>query len=621
MCGIVGFIDFNKKSDYDILKNMTDILYHRGPDDSGYSFYRLEKSNIGLGHRRLSILDLSVQGHQPMKFDNLEIVYNGEVYNFKEIRVELEKYGYSFKSNSDTEVIIKAYHKWGIEAVHKFNGMFAFAIFDKREEKLILIRDRAGVKPLYWYFNDNLFLFGSELKAFYQHPLFQKEVLNSSVALYLQYGYIPQPYTIFKNTYKLENGSFLIFALKNKRIKKEKYWDIYQVYDKPKLQLHENEALNELDKIINQSIKYRMISDVPFGSFLSGGYDSSLVTSIMQKNSISKIKTFTIGFDSKKYDESAYAKKVADYLGTEHTTYIATAKDALEIFPKLPYIYDEPIADDSVIPTLIVSKITRQSVIVSLSADGGDELFGGYSGYIKSLNVYNVFKKLPFKQQVGCLLQFSRYFSKNDKINRRLSRILSLLKGQTVLDIYKTFSNIFLENDVKRLLKNTSDLSISNLKLLDDNIDLLLANDFQTSQLDKLLVKVDRATMYYSLEGREPLLDYNLIEFVAKLPSEYKIKNNQGKYLLKKLTHKYIPKEIMQRPKMGFSIPIKEWLQSSFDEYVKYYFDESKIIKQDIFNLEEINKIKNNYLQNKDINMRQLWSLLIFQVWWEKWNS
>ncbi len=619
MCGIAGFIDFTKRSDANILKKMTDELHHRGPDDSGYSFYKKNNFFIGLGHRRLSILDLSSNGHQPMEFEDLEIVYNGEVYNFKEIREKLEKYGYKFESKTDTEVILKAYHKWGIKAVDKFNGMFAIAIYDKKIDKLFLIRDRAGVKPLFWYFDSEIFLFGSELKAFHQHPLFKKEILNDSIALYLQYGYIPQPNTIFKNTYKLENGSFLIFDFKNKKIEEKRYWDIYDYYKKPKLQISENEALNELDSILNQSIRYRMRSDVPLGSFLSGGYDSSLVTAIMQKNSSSKIKTFTIGFDSKKYDESNYAKKVATYLGTEHTAYIATAKDALEVFPKLPFVYDEPIADDSVIPTLIVSKITRQNVTVSLSADGGDELFGGYSGYIKSLNSYSMLRKAPLKNPIGFFLEYTKLISKNNKIQRRIDRISYLLKSKTILDTQKVFGNIFLENDIIKLLNNRPKLDNRTLSLLDDNIDSLLANDFQTSQLDGLLVKVDRATMCYSLEGREPLLDFKLIEFATQLPSEYKIRDNQGKYLLKKLTHKYILKEIMDRPKMGFSIPIKEWLKSSFNEYIQYYFDEEKIKQQDIFNVNEISKIKNHYLNNKDVNMRQLWSLLIFQMWYEKW--
>ena len=619
MCGIAGFIDFAKRSDENILKKMTDILHHRGPDDSGYSFYKKDNFFIGLGHRRLSILDLSSYGHQPMKFNSLEIVYNGEVYNFKEIRDELKNYGYKFESNSDTEVVLKAYHKWSIKAIDKFNGMFAIAIYDKKNEELVLMRDRAGVKPLFWYFDTEIFIFGSELKAFHKHPLFKKEILDDSIALYLQYGYIPQPSTIFKNTYKLENGSFLVFNTKNKKIKQKKYWDIYDIYQRPKLKISEDEALNRLDHILNSSIRYRMISDVPFGSFLSGGYDSSLITAIMQKNSTSKIKTFTIGFDSKRYDESQYAKKIATYLGTEHTSYTATAKDALKIFPELPFVYDEPIADDSIIPTLIVSKLAKKSISVSLSADGGDELFGGYSGYLKSLRSHSVLKRFPLRSYVGNLLQYAKWFTFDDKLQRRINRISYLLKSETIIDTQKIFGNFFLENDVKRLLKCKSYTHKSILKSLEDNIDYLLANDFQTSQIDKLLVKVDRATMYYSLEGREPLLDYNLIEFAAQLPSKYKIRANKSKYLLKKLTHTYIPKEVIDRPKMGFSTPIKEWLQSSFSEYIKYYFDEGKIKQQDIFNANEINKIKNSYLNNKDINMRQLWSLLIFQMWYEKW--
>jgi len=378
MCGIAGFCDFNKKLNYNNLVEMTDILHHRGPNDSGYSFYENECANIGLGHRRLSILDLTSHGHQPMQFEQFEIIYNGEIYNFKEIRVELELYQYTFTSDSDTEVIIKAYHKWGVKAVDKFNGMFSIAIYDNINDKLVLIRDRAGVKPLYYYKFDNLFLFASELKSFYNVKLFKKNINKDSVKEYLKFGYIPQPLSIFKNTYKLKAGNYLEYNLQTQILDIKTYWNIDKFYENEKLDVSFDEALHTTEELLKSSFNYRMVSDVPVGVFLSGGYDSSAVSAILQANTTSKIKTFTIGFKEEKYNEAVYAKKVAKHLGTEHYEHYLSKKDALDILPTLPEIYDEPFGDSSAIPTIMVSKFAKQHVTVALSADGGDELFSGY---------------------------------------------------------------------------------------------------------------------------------------------------------------------------------------------------------------------------------------------------
>lgn len=629
MCGITGFIDFRNRTDKKIIEDMISTLHHRGPDDGGVEYETINNCQIGLAHKRLSIMDLSKRGHQPYKYMNLTIVYNGEIYNFLEIKKELKTKGYKFDSHSDTEIIIKAYHCWKEKAIKKFNGMFAFAIFDNEKGILTLVRDRAGVKPLYWYFKDDLFMFTSELKSFHQHTLFNKSISNNSVGLYLQYGYVPQPFSIFEYVKKLENGHILTLNLKTKEIKNNTYWSIYYYYKKEKLQLSEDEALKELDNLINSSIKYRMISDVPIGSFLSGGYDSSLVTAIMQKNSNHKIKTFTIGFENDKFDESSYARDVAKYLGTDHTEYICTAQDTLDILPELSNILDEPMADTSVIPTLIVSKLAKQKVSVSLSADGGDELFAGYNAYRQALKIRNITKKIPFSNYLAKSIGGLNYFvpSKLNKINRRLQRVSSLIGSKNSVEVHKALGNTFLPNDIIKLLKNKPTLDDENLDIyksiehLDDGIDLLLAKDFQSSQIDQLLVKVDRATMHYSLEGREPLLDYRLIEFAAQLPEKFKVKNDTGKYLLKKLTHKYIPKEIMDRPKMGFSVPIDDWFKNSFHEFVKNYLDDNKIKEQNIFVEKEVYKIKTAYFKGNNINMQQLWNILVFQMWYEKWNN
>lgn len=326
MCGISGFCDFSKKSMKQTLIEMTDVLHYRGPNDSGYSFYENEFANIGLGHRRLSILDLSSHGHQPMAYEQLEVVYNGEVYNFKAIREELEKHNYTFHSDSDTEVILKAYHKWGIKAVDKFIGMFAIAIYDKEKQKLVFIRDRAGVKPFYYYFKDGLFMFASELKSFHENNSFEKTINKDALALYLQYGYILEPYSIFEHTHKLQAGHYLELNTKHSTLNTIKYWDVIDAYNKPKLGISFEEAKIETEKLLKSACEYRMVADVPVGMFLSGGYDSSVVTALLQHNRTEKLKTFTIGFKEKGFDEAPYAKEIAKHLGTDHTEYYCNPK-------------------------------------------------------------------------------------------------------------------------------------------------------------------------------------------------------------------------------------------------------------------------------------------------------
>jgi asparagine synthase (glutamine-hydrolysing) len=364
MCGIAGYVDFSFRTPENILHLMTDVLHHRGPDDSGCYLDRNDFADIGLGHRRLSILDLSPLGHQPMSFQHFVIIYNGEIYNYKEIRFELEQHDYIFDSDSDTEVILKAYHLWGAEMVHKFNGMFAFVLYDKTKNIILLFRDRTGIKPLYWYFKENLILFSSELKSFHQHPAFQKELNADGVMLYFQYGYIPEPYTIFEDCQKLKSGYYVTVNLKNKNITETKYWDVLDFYRKPKLQISEEEAIDETERIFKSAFEYRMVSDVPVGIFLSGGYDSSIVAAILQSNRTEKLKTFAMGFDEEKYDEAPFAKKVAGYLGTDHKEYYCTLQDALDILPLLPEIWDEPFGDTGAIPAVLLSRHAKKDVTV-----------------------------------------------------------------------------------------------------------------------------------------------------------------------------------------------------------------------------------------------------------------
>jgi asparagine synthase (glutamine-hydrolysing) len=632
MCGIAGLVDFVHQSNSDTLKKMTEVLFHRGPDDGGYFFEAFDRSQVGLGHRRLSILDLSKYGHQPMSFGRLTMVYNGEIYNFKEIRTELEKIDYKFESNSDTEVILKAYHQWGIEAVHRFNGMFAIAIFDSQKQTLSLIRDRAGVKPLYWYQKDGLFMFASELKSFHAHPSFVKELNHDGLALFLQYGYIPQPHTIFNHTHKLQAGHSLEFNIKNSKLSIEKFWDVIDCYNQTKLDISEQEAMDEVERLLKSSCEYRMVSDVPVGIFLSGGYDSSAVTSLLQSERTERLKTFSIGFHDEKFNEAHHAKNVANYLGTDHTEYYCTQKDALDILPKLPEIWDEPFGDASVIPTTLISQLARKHVTVSLSADGGDEIFGGYDKYHSVLKMYNIFSKLPFKSKIECIMgsvnpERLPLLNKACKFNRRYKKIQQALIAKNPINILSLTSNVFTPVELKFFLKispNFLKTHFDDFDCLQDNLgvlDKLLAIDYKTYQLDDILTKVDRATMSVGLEGREPFLDYRIIDFVAKLDQNLKINNGTKKYLLKKIVHKYLPKEIMDRPKMGFGVPIFDWFKTDLKVYLMTYLSEERIIQGGIFNVNAVINLRDRYLAGLDINFNQIWFLLMFEMWKEKWMS
>ena len=632
MCGIAGFVDFNKRSNLDTLKKMTDVLHHRGPDDSGYFFDENNSAQVGLGHRRLSILDLSTHGHQPMAYDNIDIVYNGEVYNFGEIKEELEAYDYTFDSNSDTEVILKAYHKWGLKAVDKFNGMFAIAIYDKTISKLFLIRDRSGIKPLYWYHRDGNLLFASELKSMHEHPNFKKEINIDSVSLFLQLQFIPEPHTVFNDTYKLRAGHFVEIDLRKQNIQEHKYWDVIDSYNKPKLDISENDAIEELEKLLKSSFEYRMVSDVPVGIFLSGGYDSSIVTAMLQHQRAEKLKTFTIGFHEKGFDEAPYAKAVAKHLGCEHHEYYCTQKDALEIIPTLATIYDEPFADVSAIPTTLVSKLARKEVTVSLSADGGDELFAGYDKYDRALNYNRKFSNLSggLRNSIASTMDiinpnYIPFLHSTFNFQTKYNKLKTMLKSSNSIEIMKEVEFYMTFDEANKVLKNRAKVVKTNYdKFCDinesnDDINSMLAIDYKTYMVDDVLTKVDRATMSVSLEGREPFLDYRIIEFAATLPSHLKYKDGVKKSILKEITHKYLPKEMMNRPKMGFGVPIHEWFKDELKEYFLHYLSYERLEKEGIFDSKEVLRLRDKYLNGENQNVDILWSILMFEMWYERW--
>lgn len=630
MCGIAGFIDFSDHSDTGTLTAMLDTLSHRGPDGEGIYEYQQLNFRVGLGHKRLSIIDLNISASQPFRYQSYVLVFNGEIYNYKEIRKELEEQNHQFYTQSDTEVILHAYEQWGEYCVQRFHGMYAMVLLDEAGNEVRIYRDRTGVKPLYYYFQDGLFLFASELKAFHQHPKFQKSLNPSALRAFLQYSYIPAPHTIFENTNKLDPGHFLHFKLENKTYQKIKYWDIYDAYSKPKIQISESEAIEETERILKKAFDYRMVADVPVGVFLSGGYDSSAVAAILQRDRMEKIKTFTIGFHESKYNEAPFASEVAKHLGTNHTEYYCTTDDARGILEYLPYYYDEPFGDSSAIPTILVSRLARKDVTVSLSADGGDEVFGGYNRYPIIQNMDNRLKRVP-KAVRNALYQTSGWINpetipvlKEKKlIGQRYSKFRKLLRESNATNYLKSMSSVIddatLDNVLNLKSKNLSTYFDEDDSHIHDILDKVLAKDVKTYMVDDILTKVDRATMSVALEGREPFLDQNIMEWVAQLPGDLKIRNGNKKYLLKQIVHRYIPKAMMDRPKAGFAIPIELWFQKELSEYFEIYFDQKYIEAQGIFRYEELNKWLMRYRMGYKEYMTQLWNVLMFQLWYERW--
>jgi len=627
MCGITGFIDYNKKSGNEVIKKMVKIMHHRGPDDFGQYNRNTACYSMALGHARLSILDLSSLGHQPMHYKHLSIVYNGEVYNFKEIREELININYEFSSDSDTEVVLKSYEAWGRSCVDKFIGMFAFAIYDKVKEELVICRDRAGVKPLYYYHHNGLFMFGSELKCFHQHPEFHNELDLDSLVLYFQFGYIPFPHSIFKYTFKLNPGNWLVFNMKQNDFELKEYWNVIDYYKKPKLDISFESAKIEVEKILKSACEYRMVSDVPVGVFLSGGYDSTAVALFLQNGRKEKIQTFTIGFKNSKYNEAPYAKETALYLGTEHTEFYCTEREAQAIIPELPFFYDEPFADSSAIPTTLVSKMARKKVTVALSADAGDEVFWGYNKYVVLDKWYRFIIKIPIslKRPLFIFLELicgiggffdKRFLRRKDFFNQLTLHYKKweseLLKNISCFTSPRILNKLFIH---EYKVKSTYFDQINDFSFQEN----IQAVDYQTYLVDDILTKVDRATMTVSLEGREPLLDHRLIEYIAQLPFKYKFDGTTTKKILKEIVHKYIPKSMMDRPKSGFSVPIYQWLRTDLKYLLDEYLSENILKSQGIFNVRHVMKILNKFYSGDNSYNLFVWQLLMFQLWYERW--
>lgn len=628
MCGFSGLVDFSGRYNRELIKKSIDLIRHRGPDDEGIDVVVHSEYSVWMGFRRLAIIDLTQAGHQPMFSADrrVGIVFNGEIYNYQKLRSELIEQGYRFKSHSDTEVIIHLYQAYGISFVNRLNGMFAIALFDFIEHKLYLIRDRIGVKPLYYKLSSttgNLF-FSSELKALLRLDKNERNINYTAVFQYFTTGYIPSPHTIYAGINKLPPGHFAEYDLRSRHFSIVRYWKVTS-REKPFKSLED--AALELEKLMRDAFSLRMIADVPVGIFLSGGYDSTCVAAILQSMSVNKLKTFTIGFEDADYNEAPYARKVARHLGTEHHELICTASQAMEIIPRLAFHFDEPFGDSSAIPTILVSQLARDHVTVSLSADGGDELFAGYQRHLKGLRQIGLLMKIPSGIKRSLLPILSVIPRQKDVMKYDLiSKLAAYLRYDKIPLLFLNQLSIFSPFQIRSLLKEPVEVLplkdfVSNLDPAPSILSQILLTDLLTYLPEDILTKVDRATMSVSLEGREPLLDFRLVEFAFQLPDKFKIDDHgRQKIILKHIVHKYVPKDIMERPKMGFGIPIHRWLQKDLRWMLQEVFSEEKIKKQGFFNQKTVSQAVHSFLNDgKNLDFQRIWLLLMFQMWLDKW--
>jgi asparagine synthase (glutamine-hydrolysing) len=645
MCGIAGFWkikEINKEFLTDTVTKMSEALNYRGPDDSG--IYVDDKNGIALGHRRLSILDLSPKGHQPMESfsGRYVIVYNGEVYNFLELKTELgNNSGVKFKSDSDTEVILAGMEVWGIEnTIKKMNGMFAFALWDKKEKKLCIARDRAGIKPVYFGVQNDILFFASELKALRVNDFFKKEIDADALASFFRFNYIPAPYSIYKNIKKLKPAHYAVID-SSLNVNIHCYWDIKKITEEGAIydyKLSEKEAISDLETLLLDSVKKMMVADVPLGAFLSGGIDSTTVTALMQKQSSVPVKTFTIGFDDNDYNEAKYAKDIANYLGTEHMELYVTPKEAQNVIPKLPDIYDEPFSDSSQIPTFLVSQLTKKYVTVSLSGDGGDELFGGYTRYFMANNIRKRISVLPHFSRIMLakiitLLSpeaWNIFLKKIEHIfpakyrqtlyGDKLYKLANILNSKNPDEIYKGLVSHFnaQENLVLGSKEPLTVLDDKSVEFVDFN-DRMMFYDLITYLPDDILTKVDRASMSVSLEARVPLLDHRVVEFSKTIPLSFKIRDGKGKWILRQVLNNYVPKKMLDRPKMGFGIPIGDWLRGPLKDWADDLLNENKIKNDGLLNYKPIKELWSEHLNGKRNWQYHLWDVLMFQAWKERW--
>jgi len=645
MCGIVGFIKgrsfvdggFNTQT---IVEKMSSQIVNRGPDSAG--LWINNDAQVAFGHLRLSILDLTDNGHQPMisKSGRYVIVFNGEIYNHLELR---QKIPLSYKGKSDTETLLAAIEVWGIRrALDQIEGMFAFAVFDNLKKELILARDRVGEKPLYYGWQgkglDRVFIFGSELKALRAHPGFENKLDSNSVHLYLKYSNVPAPYSIYEGVYKLCPGEFAVLSIHTEEIKIEKYWnliDLIGTRDVSRFNGSASDASKILEHIISEAIGRQLISDVPLGLFLSGGIDSSLVAALAQSRMDKPLNSFAIGFTEDAYNEAHYAKAVAKYLKTNHHEMYVSPSDALSVIPKLSTIYDEPFADSSQIPMVMVSQLARSKVTVALSGDGGDELFGGYNRYRANNGVLKSIKLLPLglrkmvakaissisaerwnaiEREMVALLP-NRFGYSN--IAEKMHKVAIFIESNSAIDAYDKLSSNW--TNATKIVNNEIHSSIAFSAQLNDlglsNAEVMMAMDMLNYLPNDILTKVDRASMSASLEVRAPFLDINVINFAWKLPQSLKINGSDTKWILRDILRRYVPSYLTDRPKMGFGIPLGGWLRGPLRGWAEDLLSQKKIKSYGLFSEEEIGLIWKSHLEGKSGLQNKIWAILMFQSW------
>lgn len=659
MCGLVGLV-FREpiwKSDKlnDLINKMSDRIFHRGPDSGGS--WVDAKEGIAFGHRRLSIIDLSEAGHQPMlsPSQRYQIVLNGEIYNFNEIRKEIcESPGCAdriFRGHSDTEIFLHAIELWGVEkSLQKTVGMFAFALWDSQEKKLYLARDRMGEKPLYYGFIRDAFFFGSDLVSLKSFCPGDLEIDRDALCLLLRHNYIPAPHSIFVGIKKMVPGHFIeipISSIRNGDLASHPprpFWNIWEkelnCLSNQFCEMQEDEVIGELEKLIKQSVSQQMISDVPLGAFLSGGIDSSLVVAIMQSLSSRPVKTFTIGFNDKAFNEAVYAKEIASFLGTEHTEQYVNPKDALDIVPEIHGIFSEPFADSSQIPTILVSRLAKKHVTVSLSGDAGDELFGGYSRYTRIERLFKLVSLLGLshdsifsnlgKFALNGVFKICENFPlsflgnhNSKKIKRKLENYARVLGVKDFEDFYRILVSHWKKpTDVILNSKEPPTIfSKEELRLIKKPFEKMMLIDKLSYLPDDILVKVDRAAMSVGLESRVPFLDWRIVEFSARIPTNLKRKNNQGKYPLRKILAKYVPERLFNRPKMGFGVPLNAWMVGPLKDWVTDLLSKDRIIKQGFFEPIHILTRLDETLNGKVDWSPYLWDVIAFQSWQEHWKK
>lgn len=640
MCGIAGFLGAASGDGTVTIRRMTETLSHRGPDHRGY--WSDSSCGVWLGHARLSILDLSASGHQPMVSSDgrYVITYNGEIYNFRALKELLQGFGHAFHSRSDTEVILAAISQWGlIDAVRRFSGMFAFSLWDRSDHVLHLVRDRLGEKPLYYGFARGTFIFASELKSLLAHPEFKPAVDREALASYLRFGAVPAPQCIYKGMAKLLPGTILSIPDRGQRLPDPfPYWSLSEASARGMADPFtgsSEEATDELERLLKDSVKLRMESDVPLGAFLSGGVDSSTIVALMAAQSPNPVHTFTVGFDVPGFDESGYAKAVAAHLRTDHTEIRLRPTEAIAIIPRLPVLYDEPFADASQIPTFLVSQLARKTVVVSLSGDGGDELFGGYSRNFIGRAIWNKISCLPPALRHAAARNLQASPRLRDSLEFALSPFLKrygtygtfgdkLRKTVEVLlmdDPYALYERLVSSWDrpgdvlAQGVEPRVGALKLAQTGAMTDIAERMMFWDTIAYLPDDILVKLDRASMGVSLEGRVPFLDHRVVEFAWRLPLNMKIRRDQGKWILREVLKRHVPQQLFNREKMGFGVPLGDWLRGELREWAESLLDRRRMEEDGYFRAEVVLKCWREHLEGKRNWQNQLWVILMFQAW------